>query len=473
MVSQTALGRLPRDAVELLVAYGIGGLAARSRSVVSIPTNLQIDPAAICLVTGPSGSGKSSSIPCLIAAMRSPALADPPSPDPDRPVIAQWADLSATEAARRLGPVGLADPITWAQHPTELSVGQHHRLALALAIYGPPGVLVLDEWLAPLDRLTARAVAWATTRALRRAGRGAILVTAHDDLLIDTAPDLHIRVNWQPEPEIEPIAAHHGCCSIIDELAYSLGTTADWQALASLHYAAGDPATYHSIHVARHPLITGPAAVAVLSWPDMHSAARNLATDDTYRVVGRPGELQRLNREVVKLSRLVVTPELRGVGVAGWLIHRIIEQTSARWVECVTAMGRHSGFLARIGMREIPQTPTAAEARLMDLAAALDMPPEAALDPGRLWGWATSLSVRQARSIRQAVWHVYHVCKLWRRTHRNAPKVIPGPNDPRWADAWDLASRRLTERPSYWVYGPIDRMTGMPDDPSDQRLTAV
>jgi ABC-type iron transport system FetAB ATPase subunit/GNAT superfamily N-acetyltransferase len=473
MIDRTILAGLRPDTAALLTAYGCGGLSSRRIAVASLPTSLRSSKTHVHLITGPSGSGKSQTIPLLLVQLGNPQVIDPTPLLPDRPVIEQWPNLSAHEAAALLARVGMADPVTWARRPGELSVGQQQRLHLARCIQGEGDIIVIDEWLACIDRLTARAVAWATGRLLAKLPIGAILVTAHDDLTSDLIPDVHIRVGWTPEPSIDFPESNRGCSSVVSELTHRVGTRADWLHLAPLHYAAGDPATFQAVHVAEHPDCSGPAAVAVMSWPDLHSAARALATHDGFKIRGRPDEVAKLNRSVAKLSRIVVTPELRGVGVARWLIARVIDHTRAQYVECVTAMGRYSPFLAACGFREVIQTASTAEAALQDWATRSRVPATQTLTPETFADWIGTLSVRGQREARSLVWMVYHQLVLWRRTQKARPRRCPGPNDPRWPEAFDVAARRLVDRPSYWVYGPIDQMTGLPDSTQAPALPAA
>lgn len=380
------------------------------------------------------------------------------------PLIDTWPTAPAAVAAKRLAAVGLGDPFSWCRTPDQLSVGQNERFNLCRLLHERSTPIIADEWLNGLDRTTAIAVAWATGRELRKQGRGAILACCEDDIAADLSPDLHIRVGWTPELELIPKTHEAPCCSLLDTLVYRRGDVRDWRALCHLHYAAGDPATVHSYHVLELPNSTAPAGVALLSYPDLHSAARNLATDDAYRLAGDRRTAQRLNREVLKLSRMVVTPELRGCGLATRLMMDILGSIEVRYVECVTALGRYSGWLERSGFRELPTTSADIESELMDFAAREQAPPAALLDPVTLQSWADSLSVRRAREARRLVWLHYHHFVLHRRTRRAKPKVIPGPTDARWPQAWDVAARRLIDRPGYWIIGPIDPMTGRPSE---------
>lgn len=415
------------------------------------------------LITGPSGSGKSQSLPHVCEAIGADPDWLPPHILDDRPILDALPGDPA-DAARVYSAVGLADAYTWARRRSELSVGQQARLTLAASLATHSGPLVVDEWLANLDRTTARAVAWATGRLLRKQRRSAVLVTAHDDLAADLAPDLEIRVGWSPEPQLLPRSADAHRCTVHDELRYRAGTVRDWHELRHLHYAAGDPATAQSYHAIEHIHDGRLAAVAILSYPDLHSAARNLATDDAYKIQGSRTAAQRLNREVLKLSRIVVAPELRGIGLAASLVQEIAARTNATWLECSTAMGRYSGFLTRIGFHEVPQTAAPVEAELRDWATRARVPATVPLDPAGFNAWLDAQSVRVRRAGRRLVWRFYHHFVLHRRTRSSPPRRIPGPNDPRWPEAFEVVARNLAERPTYYILGPLDPMTGTPSE---------
>lgn len=380
----------------------------------------------------------------------------------DVPVIDQ---VSATDAAwlQLLIGCGLSDAFSWARLPHELSQGQQQRLDMACHFAFPADPVIIDGFCEHLDDATARAVAWTAGAMARKLGRGLIVATVRAELAADLRPDVIIRKTWDPEPHVETLTAWPGCCSLIERIRYRPGTLADWRKLKHLHYAAGDPATVHSAHVLHLDTDPAPIAVALLSWPDLHSAARNLDTDDRYKLQGNAEATHRLNREVVKLSRIVIAPEFRGIGLTRMLLAELIEKVRPRYIESTTALGRWNPFLLSLGFREVPQATAAAEADLLEWAESTRVPPQVALDSSALRVHVDGLSVRGAREARRIVWRHYHHFVLHRRTRKPYPKVVPAPTDDRWPEAFDLAASRINGRPTYYILGPLDPMTGLPE----------
>jgi ABC-type ATPase with predicted acetyltransferase domain len=124
-------------------------------------------------------------------------------------------EASVVAGLEALSRVGLGEVWTYLRTPGELSEGQRWRLRAALGLAragdqhvgqarplkgsakGRLHVLAIDEFAAPLDRVTAMVVA----RALRRAmsARGdlcAVVATSHDDLVGALAPEVVVRCDF-------------------------------------------------------------------------------------------------------------------------------------------------------------------------------------------------------------------------------------------------------------------------------------
>lgn len=103
-------------------------------------------------------------------------------------IDASWGGDAATLEARvdaALGPLGLTELAD--RFPHELSSGQRHLVDLALTLFRPAGLLVLDE---PEQRLDADRRALVAGILRRRVEEGATMIVAtHDGLLAETVAD--------------------------------------------------------------------------------------------------------------------------------------------------------------------------------------------------------------------------------------------------------------------------------------------
>src|SRR5688572_20482243 len=139
-------------------------------------------PGSLTLVTGPSGSGKSSLLRALRRASSRATWIDLNRVKPrEAPLVDCFGGVALDEALARLARVGLGEAWTYLRTPAELSDGQRWRLKLGLAMHRAGReeasgggarsarhvILCADEFGAVLDRVTAMVVA----RTLRNATR--------------------------------------------------------------------------------------------------------------------------------------------------------------------------------------------------------------------------------------------------------------------------------------------------------------
>ena len=148
------------------------------------------------------------------------------------------------------------------------------------------------------------------------------------------------------------------------------GTVRDYRALARFHYAPGDPATWAGVWRCLYAWkdqwryencklridncqlpIDGErvVGVAVLSFPTLLSRARVGAL----RLRGRQRGAVFVNRHVRTISRVIVHPQFRSLGIASALVRRICCDCTTRYVEAMAAMGRVHPFFERGGMKRI------------------------------------------------------------------------------------------------------------------------
>ena len=129
------------------------------------------------------------------------------------------------------------------------------------------------------------------------------------------------------------------------------GSAADYHRLAAFHYAAGPPATWADIRAIRYVQPQQPArlaAVGVLSWPVPSCRIRErwFGLDP----LARDQNLRFANRCLRTISRIIVHPQFRAIGLSPLLVRCLCAHCPTRWVEAIAVMGHIHPLFTRAGM---------------------------------------------------------------------------------------------------------------------------
>jgi hypothetical protein len=137
-------------------------------------------------------------------------------------------------------------------------------------------------------------------------------------------------------------------------LTLRAGTHKDYLALCKYHYAAGAPATWAgtwTIDYADPRRAARPVAVGVLSYPVPSSRPRErhlrLSPD-------RRANVAFANRHVRTISRVIVHPQFRALGLSSVLVRWICSHCPVRYVEAMARMGDVCPLFERGGMTRVP-----------------------------------------------------------------------------------------------------------------------
>ncbi|WP_432798370.1 hypothetical protein [Poriferisphaera sp. WC338] len=176
------------------------------------------------------------------------------------------------------------------------------------------------------------------------------------------------------------------------ELVLRKGCGRDYAALGRFHYRAHRPACMTRVLVleyagarqdragysivadkkqqvqAKCDVVADGQIVGVLveSLPALSSKARDYALDKRYSGSGltaREG-VRLLNGEVRCISRVVVHPQWRGLGLAVWLVREALATATTRFTESLAVMGHVNPFFERAGMRVYARGEHEPDARL-------------------------------------------------------------------------------------------------------------
>ncbi|MFM9959189.1 MAG: GNAT family N-acetyltransferase [Phycisphaerales bacterium] len=393
-----------RAACEAAVRLGVT-LPDLDQTPAPLTFHLELNHSTRLLITGPSGSGKTRLLHTLEHTLREnhvrvirPIAAPTSRRRAARSVLdAVLASPANTpsrldEAMRALASVGLSEAHIMARRVSELSAGQLERLRLARALsdadraaINPGAAILIDEFGATLDDDALRAVA----RLLRRAAHARPNLT----LAIATHRPAIVREELAPTHDIDlarmPPVGRASSLPLQSSLIHqpkqlpphiTEGTTQHLELLSQYHYRTRPPATIDRVFTATDPTTRQPIAVLALSRPTLNAAWRRFAWPDRYSTTDKRLNAQRLNSELRCISRVIVAPNHRALGVARALVAHALQHAPTPNIEALAAMGASCSIFRAAGMTEFPVPIQPADARLLDFLTDLRL---------QLWRLAT------------------------------------------------------------------------------------
>lgn len=191
--------------VDVAEMFGLG-LDDKTFTVLS-NLELEIRQGDIVYITGQSGSGKSTILHELKNEMTKAGLKVSDFSDlkiTDEPIVDQVypGEKSLSKPLELFALVGLSDANLFLRSPKELSDGQRYRFMLAKLIETGAQVWMADEFLALLDRITAKVIAFNIQKIARKVGATLVVATTHRDMVNDLHPDLFIEKRYQDKVKV-------------------------------------------------------------------------------------------------------------------------------------------------------------------------------------------------------------------------------------------------------------------------------
>lgn len=189
--------------VEIAEAFGLG--LDDKEFVIFDKLPLTVKQGDVVYITGQSGSGKSLLLRELAEQMsqrgKKVVNLDQVELDNSKPLIDQIG-TSTNDGLRLMSIAGLNDAYLFIRRPNELSDGQRYRFRLAKIIESGAKVWVADEFLAVLDRTTAKVLAFNLQKVARARGATLMVATTHTDMVADLAPTLYIEKRYREKIQI-------------------------------------------------------------------------------------------------------------------------------------------------------------------------------------------------------------------------------------------------------------------------------
>lgn len=186
--------------------FGIAAIpenpALRNMPAVAAQISEHLQPGRIVLITGASGSGKSSLLAELERQLDYRAIAVHDLLMPDAIAVDCFGQIETEAALELLGRFGLGEVYSYLSPARKLSTGQQFRLRLAMAwartlACPSPRMLLCDEFATPLDPISAGVLARLTRRQISADGQLCMVAaTCHDAITQALKPDLVIHCDF-------------------------------------------------------------------------------------------------------------------------------------------------------------------------------------------------------------------------------------------------------------------------------------
>ena len=226
--SELDINRLSPILRDILVAFGVEKRVIEKYVLKDV--NLVIEPGSIVAVVGASGAGKTTLLRMIIGAIDrnkgSDPMYKPTSGKIEIPGNVRLAYLLPGEheprygsetllehiyskirnhvaAVETLNMVGLSVAVFYRARFNELSTSQKERAKLASLLAEKPNLLIIDEFTAHLDSLTAQRVARKIGVLARKAGITLIVATNRAEVLEVLNPDKIVYVGYGTASEVE------------------------------------------------------------------------------------------------------------------------------------------------------------------------------------------------------------------------------------------------------------------------------
>jgi len=230
------------------------------------------------------------------------------------------------------------------------------------------------------------------------------------------------------------------------------GTRADYLALKAHHYRPGHPMTMTRVLVVRddtpsasdrylaRPATPRPIAVLVESLPALSCRLRDAALGGRYGHLRPKPRSQLLNEELRCISRVIVDPRYRGLGLAVRLVKHALATATTRYTEALAVMGRVSPFFERAGMVAYERQARPNEQRAIDALRYAGIEPNELALPSRVAQRVAALPVSHRQLLTRELM----------RWHRSAGGRGVS-RTPQLADVLNAARQRLLARPIYYL----------------------
>lgn len=309
----------------------------------------------VIYVTGDSGGGKTLLLKAFKDFFGDEAIGlSDLEIDPDE-ILVEGVGKDVKEAIETLSLCGLNDAFLFLRKYKELSDGQKYRYKIAKLIDNrEKTVWLIDEFCATLDRVLARIIAYLVQKTARKLGKTLVAATTHCDLMEDFQPDILVEKGFERDVKVTNLDFKPKSCSILDDVSIKKGSIEDYKKLSRFHYRTKDENGSVGLGAKGYfKLLFDDELIGVIVYSGsyLNLKPRNMVFGDRY--IFTPGDYNKaklINEEIARISRVIIHPKFRGIGLGEFLVRETLRMVNAKVVEVLAVMAKYNPFFQKAGM---------------------------------------------------------------------------------------------------------------------------
>jgi len=338
-------------------AFGLGVDEAK-QFIVFDDFCLEFHKGDLIYVTGDSGGGKSLLLKAFERFFGDEAIELSSLEIDENEILVEGVGKDVKEAIEILSLCGLNDAFLFLRRFKELSDGQKYRYKLAkLLDRKEKSVWIVDEFCASLDRVMARIIAFLIQKTARKLGKTVIVATTHQDIIGDFQPDIIIDKGFERDVNVIRNSPRRQKCSIYENLRIEKAGLEDYRKLSRFHYKTLDDKRPANVRVKDcYKLLFNEELIGVIVYSHsyLNLKPRNMVFGERY--VYTPGDVHRarlINQEIARISRVIIHPKFRGIGLGAFLVQETMPLVKAKVVEVLAVMAKYNPFFEKAGMVKV------------------------------------------------------------------------------------------------------------------------
>jgi len=234
-------------------------------------------------------------------------------------------------------------------------------------------------------------------------------------------------------------------CTVLRKLKIEQGDIGDYKQLARYHYRESRLGPYSAIFAIKAEKMPGvlrrqTVGVIVYATPAAAVEMRNVALGGVLSNISQRDKLSFINNNIRNISRVVLEPRFRGLGLAVRLVRETLRLVNVPIIEALAVMGHVNPFFEKAGMKAYFAKEPLRCVQLIEAFSTIGITKEILIDPRMVQEKLDMLPEQQNDFIER---QIKFFLQSYGQNRRNMPPGI---------ERTKYVLSKLTERPVYYVW---------------------